>query len=436
MSVLAANIVGLSAGTANNMLLARLLSPENLAAYFLTLSVIDVGMHFVHLGLPIPLTRFIAQARGRDAPDEARGAAVSALPLCLLASVVVALVYAGGFGSWLAEHAFDSEIMASGAAIASAWLVFQASSELFAGILRGFRRVGFAAWLSRALSRVAMLLALLVWYATVGRAEFVPILWLAAGAALLGPVAALGMLRHDLVGAPSARVPRALLLQSALPLLVTGLINVSTTRADLWTVGVLFEPADVAIYGAAKRLIVLVSLPLAILNLVVPPIIAELYATRAVERLQSALRGAATLVGIPAIATVAVLALASEDVLGLAFGPSFREGGAILTLLSLERVVFVWVGSTGITLTMTGNERVLMSITLVAAVFTVAAVVAGAHLFGFPGVAGGYALGSSCQQVATWIAVRRKTGLRTDIDLRNLGSALDALRRALRSARG
>ncbi len=74
-----------------------------------------------------------------------------------------------------------------------------------------------------------------------------------------------------------------------------------------------------------------------------------------------------------------------------------------------------------------------MTITLVTGALTVVAVIVGIELYGFAGVAGGYVVGSSGQQLATWVAVRRLTGLRTDIDLRNLGSALDALRRALRA---
>ena len=436
VTVLVAHVLGMGAAIGNSMLLARLLQPKQLAAYFLTLSVVEAGVYLVTLGLPIPLTRFIAQARSRGRPDQARGALVSALPLWLGASVAVVLLYAGGIGTWLSERAFGSEIMASGVLVASLWLVSQGSGELLGGILRGFRRVGSAEWLVRTLSRVAMLTALLVWYATIGHAEFVPVLWLAVGTSLLGLLAALAVLRREVIGVPSAPVSRALLLGSALPLLLTGLVNLVTMRADLWTVGVLFEPDQVAIYGAAKRLIVLVSVPLAILNLVVPPIIAELYAKRDLDRLQAALRGAATLVGIPAIATVAFLALASEQVLGLAFGASFRVGGPILALLSLERVAFVWVGSTGLVLMMTGYERVLLFITLASAVFTVAAVVVGGHLYGVAGVAAGYVAGSSGQQLATWVAVRRTTGLRTDVDLANLGSALDALRRVLRARSG
>ena len=57
-------MLGAGCATANQMLLARLLSPEALAAYFLIQSVVIVGAQLGQLGLSRPLTRLIAVAAG------------------------------------------------------------------------------------------------------------------------------------------------------------------------------------------------------------------------------------------------------------------------------------------------------------------------------------------------------------------------------------
>ena len=59
------------------------------------------------------------------------------------------------------------------------------------------------------------------------------------------------------------------------------------------------------------------------------------------------------------------------------------------------------------------------------------AVFLGGELGGFRGIAAGYVLASATHQLLTWMAVRRLTGLRTDVDLLNLGAMLDVLKRAL-----
>jgi O-antigen/teichoic acid export membrane protein len=83
-------------------------------------------------------------------------------------------------------------------------------------------------------------------------------------------------------------------------------------------------------------------------------------------------------------------------------------------------------------LAMTGHEKALMRITLATGVLTVATVVLGGRLWGFPGVAVGYVVGSSGQQLAAWLAVLRLTGLRTDINPLRLGVFVEAVRGAAR----
>jgi O-antigen/teichoic acid export membrane protein len=431
-SVLVAHLVGLASGTANQMLLARLLAPEALAAYFLTLSVVEVAAQVAHLGLPRPLTRLVAQARARESRSEARGVLEAALPLWLAGSLGVVLVYASGLGEWLARRAFDSEIMASATVVAALWIAAQGSADLLSGALRGFRRVGLAAWVGGTFARVALTLALLALFLGSREIEFPEIVAIATATAGAAVVVALFALRSDVAGATPERVAKRALLSAALPILLSGVVGMAYHRVDLWTVGALYPAEQVAIYGAAKRLIVLITLPIVILSLVVPPVVAELHASRDLARLQRALRGSATLAGLPAIAMLLLLVAANETVLGLVYGDFFRQGGFVLALLCIERLVFVWVGPSAMVLAMTGHEAALMRITLATALLTGVTVLLGSALWGFHGVAAGYVAGSTGQQLATWLAVWRLTGLRTDIDVLHLGPVLDALRRATR----
>jgi O-antigen/teichoic acid export membrane protein len=431
-SVLVAHVVGLASGTANQMLLARLLAPEQLAAYFLTLSVVEVASNLTHLGLARPLTRLVAEACGRGRQDEAAGLLATALPLCLAASAAVVLAYLSGFGDWLARAVFDSPVMATGTLLAALWIVLQGSADLLAGVLRGFRRVGLAAWVGGTLPRAVLAPVLLALFLAVGKVGFEAILAITAGSAALAPAVALIALRAA-APAPAQRAGARALLWAGLPVLLTGVVSMAYQRVDLWSVGALFQADQVALYGAAKRLIVLISLPIVILSLVVQPVVAELHATRDMARLQRSVRGAATLAGLPAIAALLLLVVAREPVLALVYGDFFRGGAEVLALLCIERLVFVWVGPSAMVLAMTGHEGILMRITLGTAVVTCITVALGGQWFGFHGVAAGYVAGSTGQQIATWLAVRRLTGLRTDVDLLHLGPALDALRRAVRS---
>lgn len=435
-SVLLVQVVALLSGTASQLLLARLLTPEALAAYLLTLSVVETASHFGELGLPRPATRFMARAVGAGRLDQARGVLLTALPLCAAAAAVTGAIYAGGLGSWLAARVFGSSLMASGTWLAAAWIFGLALQEFSGGALRGLHRVGLAALLGGGLARVLIAVAFAGLLFSAGPRDFLSVLSVPVVATWLGAAAALVVVFRAVSGARTTRPALAVLASAALPLMATGLVRMVAHRTDLWAVGVFFSDEQVALYGVAKRLIVLVSLPLLILNLTMPPVIADLYARGERARLQRALRGAATLAGLPALAVLLLLSVASEPVLGLAFGDFYRDAADILVILSVERLIFVWVGPAGLVLVMTGHERPFMNITLATSVLTVGAVVLGAQIAGFRGVAWGFLVISALHQVLSWYAARRLTGLRTDVDLWNLRAVVEELRRVLRRAAG
>ena len=66
-------------------------------------------------------------------------------------------------------------------------------------------------------------------------------------------------------------VPMALLV-----VLAASLLNFVMIRSDLWILAAFRGPEDVAIYGAAARLVIVVAVPLSIVNAVVQPMISEL----------------------------------------------------------------------------------------------------------------------------------------------------------------
>jgi O-antigen/teichoic acid export membrane protein len=160
-------------------------------------------------------------------------------------------------------------------------------------------------------------------------------------------------------------------------------------------------------------------------------VIVELHAGGDLPRLERVVRGATTVTALPAIGLLAVFVLGSEPVLGLAFGDFYRSAATVLVLLSLERLVFVWVGPCGLTLLMTGHETAVMKISVSTGIATVVLAWAGARAFGLEGAAAGYALGSITQQLLAWHTVRRRVGIRTSVTLRGLPEAISAVRRSL-----
>jgi O-antigen/teichoic acid export membrane protein len=430
---LAARILAVASGIGTQMLLARMLPPEELGAYFLTQSVVAVAALIGQLGLHRTAVRHIAESTGAGHPARARGFVMPTLLLAVGATGAVSVVYVLVGRPVVAEWLFASPVMAGATLATSVWVLTMGIQNVTAEVFRGFHAIGPASAFGGAVTSVITVSCFGAIYALGVRPSFDQVVWVAVA----GTVANLmlsGLALRGLLAGPRERPQDAfaLLLQSTAPLLGISVLHAAFAQIDLWMVGTQFSQDDVALYGAAKRLIRLLSLPLVIVNLVVPPLIAELYARGERTRLERAIRGASTLAGLPMLVALGLFIVAGATVLGFVYGEFYRAGAQMLLTLSLERAVFVWTGSCAITLMMTGHDRSVLWITLFTGVLTVVGCLVGARIWGALGVAVGAAFGSSVRNLLMWDAARRLCGIRTDVDLLHLRPMIETLRRTVR----
>jgi O-antigen/teichoic acid export membrane protein len=66
------------------------------------------------------------------------------------------------------------------------------------------------------------------------------------------------------------------ILSVSWPMWVTNITLFVGTQTDIWIVGAFRSQEEVAIYGAAVKLVLMVALPLQIVSTVVPPLITEM----------------------------------------------------------------------------------------------------------------------------------------------------------------
>jgi O-antigen/teichoic acid export membrane protein len=156
---------------------------------------------------------------------------------------------------------------------------------------------------------------------------------------------------------------------------------------------------------------------LLIVNAVVPPLIAEMYAQGKKRELEQALRIIATIAGIPAFGIVLVFILFRGPILGLVYGDFYRAGSTVLMLLSLGQLVNVWAGSCGLTLIMTGHQTTLMWVTAFCGLAAVCGSLLLVQRYGPIGVAGSAAFAMVLQNVLMLLAARKRTGLWTHVKI-------------------
>lgn len=413
-----------------NVLLARLLSPQDLGAYFLAFSVVALGAIAGTLGLNQAAVRFVAESMGLDQPGRARRAVRTAITFGGLGAVGVGLLYLP-LGYYLSVNFFRAPALAAVTGLVAGWMSVMVLQSLLAEVFRGFHDIRLATLFGGLLTAVVFTGSLgLLWWAE-GQTTLTIVLILAIGSGATSALLAGWMLRRKVAAIPREGaedgVGIGVMLRVAGPLLVTNLTLFTLTQADLWILGAFRPPEEVAVYGAAARLVILVAVPIFVVNAVLPPLIAEMHAQGRVRELERTLRATAALAAIPAVLVLSTFVLAGEAVLGLVYGDYYRGGATVLAVLSLGQLVNVWVGSCGLTLGMTDHQSLYMVISVVSGGFAVVAGSLAVGPFGAVGVAVTAAMGLVLLSVAMWLAARLTTGVWTHVGLAMLP---DLLRRS------
>jgi O-antigen/teichoic acid export membrane protein len=244
------------------------------------------------------------------------------------------------------------------------------------------------------------------------------VIWIAAGAGLISLLLALRILRGKLLRLERGGALRGdELWPIAVPLWINGVLTQLLTQADIWILTAVVGNEQIAIYGAAAFMVAFVSQPLILVNLVVPPYIADLYARGEPRRLERILRQTATLAGLPALVLLLAFVFFGEPILGLVYPDYIRAGAPVLAFLSVGKLVNVLTGSCGVTMMMTGHQRVLLAITFATGVLTVVGCLVLVGPYGMIGVAGAVSGGTILKNIAMWLETKRRTGMWTHVGI-------------------
>jgi O-antigen/teichoic acid export membrane protein len=424
--VVAGKILGGPVVVVTNMLLARVLSPAELGAYFLAFSLVTVCATVAPLGANRAVVRFVAESIGLNRPAVARGAVRHAIMLGIGGSLVLASAIYSGLGERLARDVVNSQELADASDLVAAWIVPATMTLLIAEIFRGFHDLRWATLHGGLLGSLLTLLIVVTLHLNGIPMTLRVVVWVSFTATMLGALVAGFTLHRRVHKLPPPAADRSLLgmLRVSLPLCVTTAIVLLLQQADIWLVGAFESSQDVAIYGAAARLMFIVSVPLFMVNAVIQPMVAEYYSQRRLDELQKLMRVAATVAAMPALAALACAIVFAAPGLRLLYGETYMAGAGVLVVLALGQMVNVWTGSCGIFLMMTGHERTLMTLTALTGLLTVALMAALVGPFGILGVAIGSALGVSLQNAVLWFAAGRLTGVWTNMGFRGLGDVL------------
>lgn len=416
-------IAGMVGGFLASALASRLLTrggdTSAFGVYVLATSVVTTSAIIAHFGLPRTVVRLVAEALARDEPGRARGAIRTVGWLNLGGGLAVGAILAFGGGQYLAHHVFESGALSNVMILTGAWAAAEGIRYTISETFRGFHDVRLASLLGDPLRSVLLAAGFLVLKITVDTTSVRAAVLVSLGASAATCLLAAAFLwpKTRSLRTRARRVAPAMVLAIALPLTLTDLTGMIVAQGDVWVVGAFRPLPDVGVYGAASRLVLMMSLPLFVMNGVVAPMIAELWTKGRTKALETMLRGATTLATIPSLLGFVVVAIAGGPILRIAYGPHYARGGHILAILAFGVAFGVAAGSCNFALIMTGHHRIVAVVSAITLVVAIGGEIVGAHLAGMTGIAIASSGSTVFQNVLLTAMAKRRIGIWTQATL-------------------
>ncbi|MGH3146847.1 MAG: lipopolysaccharide biosynthesis protein [Rubrobacter sp.] len=419
--------------------LTRLLTKQEVGVYLLAFSIISVGAVIGSLGLPKTVLRFVAENMTLGQPGRARKAIYTALGLGVVGALCISLAYFFVVGDLVSSYLFHSPALVAVIGLTAGWMAISAMQEIMAETFRGFHDIRMATLFgglatggksAGLIMRVLLLACLVLLLATVGHTDLRTVMLVSVCSGAASGLLSVLFLRKRIssLGTQGTENPISAgeELRDAFPILIISLTSfILLSAADLWILGYFGSKDEVAVYGVASRLVTFIAMPLLLTNLVLPPIIAEMYAQGSTGQLERTLRSFSTLSGVPSLLVLIVFMLLGAPILRLVYGAemfpagslAISQGAIVLVLLSAGKLAAVWAGSCGAVLQFTGHQGSMLRINLLTSPLFIVGALLVVRDYGPVGIASMTAAITVVQNAALVLVAKKKTGMWTHVSL-------------------
>jgi len=341
------------------LLFARLLGPTEFGVYSFVFAGLGLCLIVAKLGLDTTLVRLVAEFVAGGDLGRLRGLVRIARTTGPLLGILV-----GAFVLFLLTNTgrAESPSLYRGLVVGAVLLPLAVYSELTAATLRGFRRVGVAlagdGIVRPCVAGAAVLVLAARWPAALTGSS-------ALLAYLAGTIASLivtSVVLHRILPKAAATadftdIRRYLRIATSL-MLASGFL-VAMYSLDTVMLGLLADTTTAGFYSVASRIAIVVLFVMNAAQMVAAPMLAAATASKGTSELRGVVRTLNALAILAAVPASVLLLLAAEPIMGM-FGAEFREAAPALRILVLSQLLNVLTGPTGVVLSMTGQERLLV----------------------------------------------------------------------------
>lgn len=355
-SALVLRILGAGLSFALSVVLSRMLGASSVGRYFLALSIVTIAIVISRVGLDNTLLRFVSASASTGEWNAVKGLYIKSIQLTLAASSILTIIIMA-FAPWIGPTLFDEPSLTLPLRLMALSIIPTALFTIVAQMLLGLKRTK---------EGITVLSVLAPAFCLLGAIVLVPS-WRVRGAAAAYSIAAIFTLIIALwrwrgatpqITRLSGYFSTVKLLQSSVPLFWVSLSQLIVTLSAIIILGIWSTNAEVGIYGAASRMVVLLNFLVLAVTSIASPKFAVLYQKGDMHALASLAKNSTKLLILASSPIFAILFLMPERVMGL-FGPEFASGATVIVILAAGQLFNIMTGTAGNVLMMCGYERLV-----------------------------------------------------------------------------
>lgn len=349
-----------------NLVLAKYFGPKVLGQYSLVKTVISMVIIFSVFGLNNGLVKYISRYRATDQNINLNQTIKIAVAYAGLFSVIGAIVVF--FMRGIIAHKLFNEKELMKVFSYGAWLIIPLTfKRIFKGIFRGFKQLKYYIFSIEVIRRILfLLLLLLLIFINLQHSLYVIISLLIVESLIIFSLYKrtnkLGINLKEIlfasVGKNYSQI-RNEVFSYSFTLLFINFMNVILDRIDKLMLGIYKSSELVGIYRVASLIIILITFLHSSARMIFSPIVSELYSKDQLNLLEDMYSAITKWVIIFTFPIVINIILFPEVILNF-FGPEYLIGVNTLIVLAVGYFVRIGVGTCGIILSMSDNEKLVL----------------------------------------------------------------------------
>lgn len=403
---------GAGAGFVTQLVLARMLAPEDLGLFFAATSLAIVLATVTALGYPEIAPRFISRYQERGRPEALSGFLRQAKRDSLMLGSAIGLIVAVKATIWPVADRDVEALFLLVAVMIPVLALFAVNSGVALS-----RRMFFAAYGYETFLRPILFLgALVAIFLGPGDAE----LWIVA-ALFFGITAALAFAQHLVLrGSMPKMAPRVdprlakRWRREGAPQIAVAIYTLLFADLAIILASIPLGATQLAAFGIALKLAMLVGFGVQVAHQVIIPDLADAHASRRLRGAGDVMRAAAAFPVVFSLVALVAILLVGDRVLAL-FHPDFAEAQWALAILVACQFLRAIAGPSGQLLTVAGAQMTNAGICLASTAVLAVGNVLLAPAFGLTGAAAAVFVAWTFWLVAAAYCLHRITGMRCDL---------------------